>query len=210
MTRVLGLKNDALVYFVRFDLRPGGRRARGPGRGAGPRARGARAARRPRPPAAGPQPWTSRAGPRAGRQPPAPRARSLGPGRRPRGAAASEAAASSAPPAARGGAAGRGPSRLPRLLARPGGLLRAPALPLPSPPRGSEPGSGGVWRGLASSGRGYRPQSRPAAAQAGSTRATQTDRYKINKRDGKGGKRRWPGFFLPFHNIPVSTGNPFA
>lgn len=80
MTRVLGLNNDALVYFVRFDLRPGGRRARGPGRGAGPRARGARAARRPRPPAAGPQPWTSRAGPRAGRQPrrPAPAASGLG------------------------------------------------------------------------------------------------------------------------------------
>lgn len=81
MIRVLGLRNDALVYFVRCDLRPSGRRTHGPGRGAGPQARGARAAPPRRPPAAGPQPWARRGGAAGDSGPRVPHASTFGAGK---------------------------------------------------------------------------------------------------------------------------------
>lgn len=135
MTRVLGLKNGALVYFVRCDLQRGGPTARGPGHGAGPRTRGARAAPPPRPPAAGPQPWTRRGGAapeRRGSRGPRRGSASTG---RPRPAPSGRAAA--APPdstCSPRAAAWLGPGGPPRLrAAHPRPPAPAP-LPLPLPP----------------------------------------------------------------------------
>lgn len=227
------MKNAALVYFVRCDLRPSGPTARGPGRGGGPRALGARAALPPRLPAAGPQPWATRGGAAGARRascgPDAGAASTWVPRRRPGGLAGgpggetAEAAAagtatsadSTCRPRGSGLARAEPASPPPRGAPRPpaaGPLSRSrPPSSFPAPPRGAAAGD------RAGSGRASPPRGgvtgqrgRPTAARAGTFRRTQTNAGKINKRDGKGRKRSWPGLFLSFHSIPVSTGNPFA
>lgn len=163
------MKNGVLVYFVRCDLRPSGPRAHGPGRGAGHQARGARVALPPRPPAAGPQPWAKRgAQPRDGRRAAAPapqnagtrpHATALGPGgrrlpKRRRRRRLWKWPPPRTPPAAGPAAAGRGPSRFPASLRRPGGLSipglshshsrSLPPSSFPSPPRRAPPRIGRV------------------------------------------------------------------
>lgn len=110
-------------------LQQGGPRAHGPGRGAGPRARGGRAALPPRPPAAGPQPSARRRGAAAGRRTGTrcPQASTLGawkaaPGKKRR----------------RRGAGGCGLGSLCGLHLQPAGQRLARAEPLsPPPPRGA-------------------------------------------------------------------------
>lgn len=220
MTKVLGLKNDALVYFVRCDLRPSGPTAHGRERGAGPRTRGARAALPPRPPAAGPQPWTRRRG--AARE----RRASRGPRRRVRKHRALHASALR--PGGGGGylgglhlqPAGERPGSGGPLSPPPRGAPAASfsrflsptlppfLLPFPAPQSWSRDGAGG---GLASPPGGGVPAAGAAPQpHAGSARRTKTNVYKINKWDRKLGKRRRLGLFLPFHDVRVSTGNPFA
>lgn len=159
-------------------LRPSGPTAHGPGRGAGPRTRGVRAALPPRPPAAGPQPWTRHGGAaparRASRGPwrrvrkhRALHASALGP-RREAAAAAATSADSTCSPRGSGLARAGFPASSRRTS---GLLLPAFSLPLaspfllPFPAPQLEPRWGGLWPGLASSGRGYRRWGRPAATR---------------------------------------------
>lgn len=116
------------------------------------------------------------------------------------------------------GSGRRRPSQSPRLLAahqRPlsACFLSPPLFPLPlSLPRPAavEPRIGRVLARPRLLGEGL-----PATEAAPQPRTLeppldQDKRVQKYKEDRKGGKRRWPGLFLPFHNIPVSTGNPFA
>lgn len=153
---------------------------------------------------------------RDGRAPGAPTPAPSGPGRQPGGEAAALAAAESATSADstcswRGERPGTS-DRLPRLLlaAHPASfslLSLSHSLP-PSPPRrlGAQERAGSAGPRLLGEGLPATeavPQPHTLEPPA---RWTKTNVFKINKQ----GRGRWPGLFLPFHSIPVSTGNPFA